>query len=394
MFRGVKITVGITGGIAAYKAADLVSWLSQNGAEVRVAMTKSACEIITPLTIKTLSRYPVATDIMDAGAAWHVPHIDLAACDLLLLIPATANIMAKAAHGIADEIVSAILLATKAPILCAPAMHTDMYENPATQENMAILKARGWQMIEPDAGHLACGAVGKGRLADLDSIKDAISAFLAGKQKLAGKKVIVTAGPTYEYIDPIRFIGNRSSGKMGYAIAAAAKAAGAEVVLVSGPTALSDPPGIKVKRVVSAAEMAAAIAADYADTDIVIMTAAVADYCPEQTATEKIKKNEQQLSLTLKRTPDILSQLGKDKGSRILVGFAAETTNVDEYATRKLQEKNLDLIIANDISEEGAGFDVDTNIITAISAQKIQKYALMSKTEAAKEIIELISQFI
>lgn len=395
MFNGRKITVGISGGIAAYKAADIVSWLQQNGAMVRVMMTRSACEIITPLTMKTLSGNPVAVDIMDSSPAWHVTHIDLANCDLLLLLPATANIMAKAAHGIADELVSATLLATKAPILCAPAMHTNMYENPATQANMQILRERGWQMIEPDAGHLACGATGKGRLADLDTIKEAIEKFFFQSKVLAGKKVIVSAGPTYEYIDPVRFIGNRSSGKMGFCLAEAAAAAGAEVVLVSGPTALADPAQIKVVHTVSAEQMAAAIHAEYVDADIVIMSAAVADYAPLNMQQSKIKKSRRQdetRHIELKANPDILAGLGADKGQRILVGFAAETDNIEEYAKQKLQEKNLDLIIANDVGEQGAGFDVDTNIISVYGEGIQKKYPLMSKRQAAGAIIDIIAQ--
>ncbi|MEG1662120.1 MAG: bifunctional phosphopantothenoylcysteine decarboxylase/phosphopantothenate--cysteine ligase CoaBC, partial [Clostridiales bacterium] len=360
MFKGRKITVGVTGGIAAYKAADIVSWLSKNGAEVQVAMTKSACAIIAPLTLKTLSKRPVAIEIMDDNPCFNVPHLDCAACDLFVLVPATANILAKAAYGLADDLVSAALLATTAPVLFAPAMHCDMYQNPVTQENINRLLRRGWTMIPPDSGVLACGAVGVGRLADMQSITDAITAALTIKQSLCGQKILVTAGPTYEYLDPVRFIGNRSSGKMGYAMAEAARNAGAEVCLISGPTALAAPRGIRCVPVVAAEEMYQACLKEYPTTNIVIMAAAVADYRPADYLTHKIKKGEEQM-LRLTANPDILATLGKDKGDRLLIGFAAETDNVVAYARRKLQQKNLDMIIANNVGESGAGFDVDTN---------------------------------
>lgn len=397
MFGGKRVTVGVTGGIAAYKAAELVSWLHQNGAETRVAMTPHACEFITPLTLRTLSGHEVATDIMSQDAAWRVPHIDLAGCDLLLLAPATANILAKAAHGLADDLLSAILLATKAPVLCAPAMHTDMYNHPATQENLALLRRRGWRFIEPGWGRLACGAQGQGRLADMQTIKEAVTAQLLTPALLTGKKVMVTAGPTYEYLDPVRFIGNRSSGKMGVALAEAARDAGARVTLVLGPSALADPPGLEVRRVVSAREMYDAVWRDYGDMDIVIAAAAVADYHPEQAAPQKVKKGGEQV-LRLTPNPDILASLGAEKGGRFLVGFAAETQDVTAYAKQKLRQKNLDLIIANDVSAPGAGFDADTNIITAIypAADGVQsrQWPLLSKQEAARRIIALIAELL
>lgn len=390
VLQGRKITVGITGGITAYKAAEIVSWLKASGAELQIAMTASACQLITPLTMKVLSGHPVATDIMDASANWHAPHIDLADCELYLLLPATANIMAKAAHGIADEVVSASLLANHAPVFCAPAMNTYMYENPATQHNMAILQERGWQMIEPDSSGLSGSPIRKGQLADIDTIKQAIVGFFANASKLAGKKVIVSAGPTYEFIDSVSFIGTRGSGKMGYALAEAAAREGAEVVLVAGPVSLNDPPGITVKHVVSASEMQDAILDEYDDADIVIMSAAVADYRPAKVADHKLKKGPENQCLEVVLTPDILAGLGKQKGSRFLAGFAAETDNLEQYAQGKLKEKNLDLVLANNVLEDGAGFDVDTNIITAIYGDKIERFPKMSKKQAAKEIIDLI----
>ena len=394
MFEGKKITAGITGGIAAYKVAELVSWMKQNGAEVSVAMTKAATEFITPLTLKALSGRPVAVDIMDTSSDWHVPHIDLAACDLLLLAPATGNILAKAAHGIADDLLSATLLACTSPVLCAPAMHTDMYNNPATQENIRILTERGWQFIEPGWGRLACGAVGQGRLADLEQIKERICAVLQNGS-LTGKKVLVTAGPTYEYIDPVRFVGNRSSGKMGFAMAEAARQAGASVTLVSGPTALPDPAGIKTKRVVSAQQMYDAVWQEYPEADIVVMAAAVADYRPEHMEERKMKKGGEQ-SLTLVRTKDILASLGEQKERHFLVGFAAETNDLLSYAQDKLKRKNLDMIVANDVSQPGAGFDGDTNVVTVLYPQdgqlQRQDYPLLSKKAAAIQVMELIAQ--
>ena len=394
MLKGKKITAGITGGIAAYKAAELVSWMQQQGAEVSVAMTKGATEFITPLTLKTLSGRPVAVDIMDTASDWHVPHIDLAQCDLFLLAPATGNILAKAAHGIADDLLSAALLATRAPVLCAPAMHADMYNHPATQENIRILSDRGWSFIAPGWGRLACGAMGQGRLADVEEIKDRIRSALSNGP-LQGKHALVTAGPTYEYIDPVRFIGNRSSGKMGFAMAEALQQSGASVTLVAGPTSLPDPPGIQTVRVVSAQDMYDAVRQIYAAVDLVVMSAAVADYRPDHMESQKIKKGDSR-DLHLVRTTDILASLGQEKQHQFLVGFAAETQDLLSYAAAKLQEKNLDMIVANDVSQPEAGFDGDTNIVTVLynDEGRIQQqdFPLQTKKMAAKQIVALISQ--
>lgn len=393
MLTGKKITVGVSGGIAAYKAADIVSWLHQQQAQVRVAMTKGATQIVTPLTMKALSGQAVATDIMSLDDAFHVPHIDLADCDLLLLVPATANILAKAAHGIADELVSATLLACQAPILAAPAMHTNMYNNPATQGNLRLLEERGWRFVAPGYGRLACGAVGQGRLAEVEEIKAAILALLAPARPLAGQRMLVSAGPTYEYLDPVRFLGNRSSGKMGWAVAEAAMAAGAEVTLILGPCSLPDLPGGTTLRVVSALEMRQAVQEVYPETEIVVMAAAVSDYRPQIRSEQKIKKGGEQ-QLTLVGNPDILAELGADKGSRFLAGFAAETEDLTGYAQLKLEQKNLDLILANDVSQAGAGFDGDTNIITALWPEQgrvaREQWPLMSKSKAAERIIDKI----
>lgn len=388
MFGGKRITVGVTGGIAAYKVAELISWLRKNNADVHVIMTRHACEFITPLTLKTLSGNSVVTDLFAADPSLLVPHIDLAQCDLLIVIPATANILAKAASGIADDMLSSVLLATKAPTVFAPAMNTNMYYHPATQNNIAILKARGCRFIDPDEGKLACGDTGRGRLADMDKIQAFVKEMLCPAFDLCGLRLLVTAGPTLEKIDPVRYIGNRSSGKMGYALAEAASRHGAEVTLVSGPTSLPAPAGVRLVNVESAQEMYDAVWKAYLTAQAVIMAAAVADYRPATSFQQKIKKGEEQ-TIALVLTLDILASLGKEKGDRILIGFAAETENLLEYAQKKLEEKNLDMVVANDVTQEGAGFDADTNIITTITAQQeLKRWPKMSKYDSAVKILE------
>jgi len=390
MFRGKKITVGVTGGIAAYKVAEFISWLNKNHADVHVIMTRHACEFITPLTLKTLSGHSVATELFAADPALHVPHIDLAECDLFVVIPATANILAKAATGIADDMLSSVLLATKAPIVFAPAMNTNMYFHPATQNNIALLKERGCKFIEPGEGKLACGTSGTGRLADMDKIQAFITNLLYSSCELSGLRLLVTAGPTREKIDPVRYVSNRSSGKMGYAIAEAAAQLGADVTLVSGPTALPAPANVKLIKVESAMQMHDAVWESYPTTQVVIMAAAVADYRPSASSEQKIKKGEDQ-TINLVQNPDILASLGKEKGDRILIGFAAETENLLNYAQKKLEEKNLDMIVANDVTQEGAGFDGDTNIITTITVEhELKRWPKMTKHEAAVKILETL----
>jgi phosphopantothenoylcysteine decarboxylase/phosphopantothenate--cysteine ligase len=402
IFMNKKITVSITGGIAAYKAAELVSWLKQSGAIVQVAMTKAACQFITPLTMQALSGRPVATDIFETGAVFNIPHIDIADADLFIVVPATANMIAKAAHGIADDLISAALLATHAPVVFAPAMHVHMYANVITQENIAKLGARGCYFIEPGEGRLACGTVGRGRLADIGIIKDSIEQILTVRHKgaengvLQGLNVLISAGPTHEKIDPVRYIANRSSGKMGFALAKAARNAGANVTLVTGPSALTDIPNVITHRVESAAEMYEAIWQYYPKADIAIMAAAVADYRPLEPKEQKIKKSGD-IAIELTRTPDILASLGEKKGGRILIGFAAETEKLRAHAEEKLRQKNLDMIVANDITMPGAGFDTDTNIAAIISLDsdgnlEISEWPLMNKTELAAHIIELIGR--
>lgn len=397
MFSGKKIVFGVTGGIAAYKAADIVSWLTKNNAEVHVVMTENATKIISPLTLQTLSKRPVVLDEFATGHGWQVVHITLVEnADLFAVIPATANFLAKAAGGIADDALTSSVLAATCPMLIAPAMNVHMFENPATQNNLETLKSRGWQIVEPATGMLACGYEGKGKLPDLEVLQKSLSEALLPKKDFAGKKVIVTAGPTSEPLDPVRYITNKSSGKMGYAIAKAAANRGADVVLVSGKTALKPPVvanKIRTINVVSAEDMKEAVFAEYDNCDIVIKAAAVADYRAAEVSDTKIKKNDDELILKLVKNPDILKELGKAKKHQILVGFAAETNNLLDYAKRKLKEKNLDFIVANDVSRSDAGFDVDTNVITIINAKgEAKEYNKCTKIEAAENILDAVSE--
>lgn len=398
---GKKVVLGVTGGIAAYKAVEIVSRLRKAGVEVHVIMTKEATEFVTPLTFREMSGQPVTVDMWEKVVHFHVEHIALAQlADLMLIAPATANIIAKAAVGIADDMLSTTLLATKAPILIAPAMNTNMYDNPVTQRNIKELKRRGFHIIEPAAGYLACGTSGKGRLpepADIVQAAAEIFARLEERKKnsssLNGKKILVTAGGTIEPLDPVRYLGNRSTGRMGYAVAEEAARRGAEVVLVSGPSSLPDPPGVRVIRIETACEMREAVLAEYPSVQAVIKSAAVADYRPAEMADQKIKKSDEDLTLKLVRNPDILWELGQKKKQQILVGFAAETCKVEEYARRKLVKKNLDFIVANDVSEADAGFGVETNRIRLIDRNgQITPYPLMSKKELAGIILDHVTE--
>jgi phosphopantothenoylcysteine decarboxylase/phosphopantothenate--cysteine ligase len=401
--QGKEIVLGVTGGIAAYKAVEIVSRLRKAGANVHVIMTKEATQFVTELTFREISGQPVAVDMWEKVMQFHVEHIALAQlADLMLIAPATANIIAKAAVGIADDMLSTTLLATKAPIYMAPAMNTNMYENPITQRNIAELKARGFHIIEPAAGHLACGTSGKGRLPEPVDIVRIVSEALTSQnltsqeltsQNLTGQKILVTAGGTIEPLDPVRYIGNRSTGRMGYAIAEEAARRGAEVVLVSGPTVLEDPAGVRVIRIETARQMREAVLAEFPTAAAVIKSAAVADYRPETVAGQKIKKSEDDLVLHLVRNPDILYELGQKKEHQVLVGFAAETCKVEEYARKKLAKKNLDFIVANDVSEKDAGFGVETNRIKLIDRSGAMKpYPLMSKKELAGIILDHVAE--
>ena len=356
------VVLGVTGSIAAYRACDIISRLRKKGVGVRAILTEAGARFITPLALETLSNAPVVTDMFNREAPWEVEHIALAKlADLFLIAPATANFLAKAAHGLADDMLTATLLATRAPILAAPAMNSAMYLNPAVQENMALLQKRGYGFIRPASGRLACGDEGVGRLADVEAIVAAALAALYPKQDLKGKRILVSAGPTQEAIDPVRYITNRSSGKMGYAVAAAAARRGAAVTLVSGPVALPAPQGVELVQTVSSADMFAAIDSRFDGCHALVMAAAPADFTPEAQSAQKIKKQAGGLRLSLQNTRDILAAMGGRKGSQVLLGFAAESENLTENALGKLQRKNLDFIAANDITAADAGFGVDTN---------------------------------
>ncbi|MDY4473873.1 bifunctional phosphopantothenoylcysteine decarboxylase/phosphopantothenate--cysteine ligase CoaBC [Mitsuokella sp.] len=359
---GKKIVLGVTGGIAAYKAVEVVSRLRKAGAEVHVIMTRAAQDFVTELTFREISGQAVTTSMWEKVTQHKVEHIALAnLADLMLVVPATANFLAKAAAGLADDMLTTTLLATQAPVFLAPAMNTNMYENPVTQKNLRELAARGFHLIEPASGLLACGVTGKGRLPEPVDIVAQVISFCAKERDLLGRKILVTAGGTREPLDPVRYLGNRSTGRMGYAIAQAAAARGAEVVLVSGPSALPVPSGVRRVSVETAREMREAVLREFDDADAVIKAAAVADYRPKNVAANKIKKSEGEFTLVLERNPDILWELGQKKRQQVLVGFAAETTKLEEYARGKLAKKNLDFIVANDVSRADAGFAVDTN---------------------------------
>jgi len=387
MLADKTIVLGITGSIAAYKAVDIASRLTQEGARVEVVMTEAATRFIAPLTLSSITGRGVVTDMFEPDSQQTLEHVALGeAADLVVIAPATASLIAKLAAGIADEIPALIVLATKAPIILAPAMNVNMYENSITQENLAKLKARGFVIVEPDYGRLASGRVGRGRLADTDKIMGTIKQVLGRKGDLAGKKLVVTAGGTQEPIDPVRHISNPSSGKMGYAVAEAARDRGAEVKLITAPVSLPQPAGIEVIPVKTTLEMQKAVAKAVTKADALIMAAAVTDYQPKTTAKDKIKKDTPGLELELVRTPDILAEV---KGDFIRVGFAAESNDIVANAKKKLEKKKLDLIVANDITAADSGFGVDTNKVTIIDKKgKVEKLPLMSKREVADRILD------
>jgi phosphopantothenoylcysteine decarboxylase/phosphopantothenate--cysteine ligase len=392
MLKGRKIVLGVTGGIAAYKAAELVRELVKAQAEVHVVMTRNAQAFITPLTFQTLSGNPVTTELFNLIAESEIGHIALAdRAEVLVIAPATANIIGKIAAGIADDMLTTIVMATQAPVLLAPAMNVHMWENPICQENIQSLRSRGYHFIDPEAGELACGYEGIGRLAEIPVIVEEIRALLSPKD-FSGEKILVTAGPTEESIDPVRFLSNRSSGKMGFALARAARRRGAEVTLISGPTALPVPPQMRSIAVRSAAQMREAVFNHLESASILIMAAAVSDYRPKQKAPEKIKKSKLETVLELELNPDILAEAGKKKNSRILVGFAAETENLLQSTREKLEKKNLDLIVANDVTLPGAGFKADTNIVKIMDRSgKVEELPLMTKEDLADRILDRIA---
>jgi len=390
------VGIGITGGIAAYKIADLVSKLKKDNFDVIVMMTEGATKFITPLTMKTLSGREVVTDLWSDSLEWKVQHIGVAEeLDLLVVAPATANFLAKMAHGLADDLLSTVVLANTAPLLVVPSMNTNMYENPVVQNNLRILREYGAKIVEPASGQLACGVTGKGRLPEIDEIYQEIINILNPKNDLIDKKIMVNAGSTCEDIDPVRFITNRSTGKMGYEIARAAAMRGAEVILVSGPSQLPAPEDVELVMVRSAEEMCRVMLERQAECDVIIGAAAVGDFRAAAVADQKIKKSEKnarQLTLKLVQNPDILKELGKRKRDKlIMVGFAAETEQVLENARKKMAAKNLDLIVANDVTMEGAGFATDTNIVSIINKQgQVVTLPKMSKDEVAQAIIDCV----
>lgn len=386
------VVLGVTGGIAAYKALDIVSKLRKKDVNVHVIMTESATRFITPLSFQSLSQNYVVSDMFAEPKSYDIEHISLAQkADLFLIAPATANIIGKLANGIADDMLSTTVMATLAPVLIAPAMNTNMYNNPIVKQNIEKLKSFGYHFIDSDEGRLACGDVGKGKLADTEKIIDIIEMYLCTKRDLINKKILVTAGPTREDIDPVRYITNRSSGKMGYAIARAARNRGADVTLISGPTTITPPIGVNFVSVHSAEDMYNAVMEYYAASDIVIKSAAVSDYKPEVFSKSKIKKSDNDLSIKLVRNKDILYELGKLKKSQILVGFAAETNSLDQYANNKLVNKNLDMIVANDVTMENSGFDIDTNTVKIFLRNgEVSQLPNMSKEEVAYIILDYV----
>jgi phosphopantothenoylcysteine decarboxylase / phosphopantothenate---cysteine ligase len=386
------IALGVTGGIGAYKAVEVARGLQKRGHDVAAVMTRSATKFVGPLTFEAITRRGVITDQYATGMNADIEHIALATdIALLLVAPATANIIGKFANGIADDFLSSLYLATRAPVLMAPAMNTNMLEHEAVRRNLATLSARGVRFVDPGAGYLACGWIGKGRLAEPDEIVEAADFLLQPRGSLLGRFVLVTAGPTFEDIDPVRYLGNRSSGKMGYAVAAEAARRGARVVLISGPSQLAAPAGVELVRVRSALEMHAAVQQRAAESDIVVMAAAVADYMPERPSSGKIEKAEAPLELRLVRTPDILAELGRARGGArrpVLVGFAAESGDPVDRGRAKLLRKHVDFIVANDITRRDAGFEADTNAVTIISHDDVEAVPLAPKTDVAARILD------
>lgn len=390
MLKGKTVLLGVTGGIAAYKAAALASALVKQHAAVEVVMTENATQFVTPLTFEQLTGRRTMVNTFDRNFSHQVEHIALAErTDLVIVAPATANVCAKLAHGLADDMLTTTILACRCPKLIAPAMNTNMYENPVTQDNLALLLRYGWEVIEPASGRLACGAVGKGKLPEPEEILQYILRQLAFPHDLVGKKVLVTAGPTQEAIDPVRYLTNHSTGKMGYAIARMAMLRGADVTLVSGPTAIAPPPFVTVVPVVSAQDMFEAVAANAPESDFIFKAAAVADYTPANYSDNKVKKSEGDMSIPLKRTRDILKYLGENRvPGQVICGFSMETQNMVENSREKLVKKNVDMICANNLKQSGAGFGVDTNVITIITRSETTELPLQSKESAANAILD------
>ena len=394
------IALGVSGGIGAYKAVEVARGLQKHGHDVAAVLTRNACRFVGPLTFEAITRRRVITDQFAPGLNADIEHIALASSAAVLVVaPATANIIGKFANGIADDFLSSLYLATRSPVLLAPSMNTNMLEHDAVQTNLAVLAKRGAMFVEPGEGFLACGWQGKGRLAEPEEIVAAVERLLGRDRSWEGRRVLVTAGPTYEDLDPVRFIGNRSSGRMGFAIAADAAHRGAAVTLVSGPSSLAPPAVAALVRVRSAAEMHEAVMSRAREVDVVVMAAAVADYTPERRAPQKIEKQAPPLTLVLTRTADILADLGADRAGRssrlpILVGFAAETRDVVARARSKRERKAIDLVVANDVSQEGAGFDVDTNIVTIVGPDGDRALPRMAKTEVARALLDAVDRLL
>ena len=391
MLKNKTVLLGVTGGIAAYKAAALASALVKLHANVEVVMTENATKFVTPLTFEQLTGRRTMVDTFDRNFSHQVEHISLAErTDLVIVAPATANVCAKLAHGLADDMLTTTVLACRCPKLIAPAMNTNMYESPVTQDNLSILRRYGWDVIEPASGRLACGVVGKGKMPEPEDLVQHILRYLAFPHDLAGKKVLITAGPTQEALDPVRYLTNHSTGKMGYAIARMAMLRGADVTLVSGPTNITPPPFVTLIPVVSAADMFEAVASRASGTDMIFMAAAIADYTPAEYVDNKIKKKDGDLSIPLNRTQDILKWLGEHRRQdQVICGFSMETENLIENSRAKLLKKNADMICANNLKVEGAGFGVDTNVITVITKENITELPLLSKEAAADQILSI-----
>ncbi len=387
-----QIILGVTGGIAIHKSIDLASQLVKRGASVHVVMTQNATRMVQPLQFQVISRHPVLLDLFELGDDWKPPHIDLAdRADVLAIVPATANIIGKLANGIADDALSTIAISVHCPILIAPAMNGHMYQNPFVQANLQKLREHGVTIVEPVSGGLACGYEGIGRLNEVDVILKQIIELLTRSKDLLGKRIVVTAGPTREYLDPVRFISNRSSGKMGYAIAEAAHHRGADVILISGPATVKPPAGVDCRYVETALEMREEMLNVFDQANVVVMAAAVADYRPQEFTPHKIKKTTDDLTIVLEKNPDIVRELGQRKTHQIMVGFAAETDDLLENARKKLIDKNLDVIAANDVLAEGAGFEGDTNIVTLLDREgNCEQLPLLSKYEVANILLDRV----
>jgi phosphopantothenoylcysteine decarboxylase/phosphopantothenate--cysteine ligase len=397
MLNGKTVVLGVSGGIAVYKSCDLVSKLKKLGLNVHVIMTKSATEFVSPLTFQSLSQNYVVSDMFAEPKTWDVEHISLAKkADLFLIVPATASVIGKIANGIADDMLTTTVMATKAPILLAPAMNTNMFENVIVQKNIEFLEGLGYKFVEPDSGRLACGDIGSGKLANVDTIVSRVVDMLNVEQDLKGQKIVVTAGPTVERIDPVRYLSNRSTGKMGYSIATEAAKRGAEVTLISGPTNLKAPNGLsKYVQIESAEDLYKAVVDNFDDNKVFIQSAAVADYRPNEYTDKKIKKSDDDLVINLGRNKDVAYEIGKNKKDKVLVAFAAETNDLVKHAKGKITKKNLDFIVANDLTQEGAGFKADTNIVKIIDREgSIEEYPIMKKEEVANIILDKVKNIL